>query len=60
MPQIFFFVQVGPNNTEMAAIYNMTDNTFVPFHIKEHPFCSGQALLPDGQGIVVGGKRSIR
>lgn len=43
--------------TEMGAIYNMTDNTFRPFHIREHPFCSGQALLPNGQGVVVGGKR---
>ncbi|DBA68157.1 TPA: hypothetical protein ACH3X2_013911 [Trebouxia sp. C0005] len=45
------------NNTqsEIAAIYNMTDNTFRPFHITEHPFCSAQTLLPNGQGIIVGG-----
>jgi len=50
-------VQVdNKTETEMAAIYNMTDNTFKPFHIKEHPFCSGQTLLPSGQGIIVGGE----
>lgn len=45
------------NNTraEIAAIYNMTDNTFKPFHITEHPFCSAQTLLPNGQGVIVGG-----
>ena len=41
--------------TEVAALYNMTDNTFVPFHIPESPFCSGHTLLPDGQGLVIGG-----
>ncbi|KAL0048178.1 hypothetical protein WJX82_009358 [Trebouxia sp. C0006] len=41
--------------TEVAALYNMTDNTFVPFHIPESPFCSGHTLLPDGRGLVIGG-----
>lgn len=41
---------------EIAAIYNSTSNTFRPFHMKEHPFCSGQTLLPNGQGIIVGGE----
>ena len=41
--------------TEMAAIYNMTDNTFKPYHITEHPFCSAHTLLPDGNAIIVGG-----
>ena len=39
----------------MAAIYNMTDNTFKPYHITEHPFCSAHTLLPDGNAIIVGG-----
>ena len=42
--------------TEIAAFYNMSSNTFTPFHIAEHPFCSGHALLPNGEGIVIGGK----
>ena len=40
--------------TEIAALYDMTTNTFVPYHITEHPFCSGHTLLPDGRGIIVG------
>ena len=55
--QTVLTTQVKNNTqTEMAAIYNMTSNTFTPFHITEHPFCSAQTLLPDGQGIIVGGK----
>ena len=46
--------------TELAAIYNMTDNTFVPFHIPESPFCSGHLLLPDGRGLVIGGEPLCR
>ena len=41
--------------TEIAAIYNMTDNTFKPYHIREHPFCGAHTLLPDGNAIIVGG-----
>ena len=40
--------------TEITALYDMTTNTFVPYHITEHPFCSGHTLLPDGRGIIVG------
>ena len=36
-------------------MYNTSTNTFVPLHIAENPFCGAQALLPDGQGVVVGG-----
>lgn len=46
----------GGTQTEIAALYNMTDDTFVPFHIPESPFCSGHTLLPDGRGLVVGGE----
>lgn len=46
--------------TEVAALYNMTDNTFVPFHIPESPFCSGHTLLPDGRGLVIGGEVSSK
>lgn len=38
----------------------MTDNTFKPFHITENPFCSAQTLLPNGQGIIVGGNLQAR
>lgn len=41
---------------EVAAFYNLTSNTFQPFHITEHPFCSGETLLPDGQALIVGGE----
>ena len=41
---------------EVGAFYNMTSNTFVPFHIAEHPFCSAHTLLPDGQAFVLGGE----
>ena len=46
--------------TEVAALYNMSDNTFVPFHIPESPFCSGHTLLPDGRGLVIGGEVSSK
>lgn len=36
------------NQTESAAIYNMTDNTYKPYHTKESAFCSGQTLDPSG------------
>ena len=34
--------------TEIAALYDIKTNTFEPYHITEHPFCSGHTLLPDG------------
>ena len=46
----------NPNHTETAALYNMTDNTFKPYHIKESAFCSGQTLHPNGEGLIVGGE----
>lgn len=45
--------------TEIAALYNMTSNTFVPFHITEHPFCGAHTLLPDGRAIIVGGEKVL-
>ena len=47
------------NNTEVAAMYNMTSNTFKPYHIAEHPFCSGHTLLPNGSAIIVGGRPAL-
>ena len=44
--------------SEVAAIYNMTSNTYVPFHIAEAPQASGHILLPDGRGLIVGGETS--
>lgn len=26
---------------EIAAVYDLAANTYVPFHIAEHPFCAG-------------------
>ncbi|KAL0036357.1 hypothetical protein WJX77_003871 [Trebouxia sp. C0004] len=40
---------------ESAAFYNLTDNTFKPFHIAEGALCSGHALLPDGSALIGGG-----
>ena len=44
---------------ESAAFYNLTDNTFRPFHIAESPLCSGHALLPDGSALIGGGKAPV-
>lgn len=41
--------------TELAALYNRSSNTFTPFHIAENPFCGAHTLLPDGRAVVVGG-----
>ena len=57
---MYMFLQVdNGTQTEIAAIYNMTDNTFEPYHIKENPFCGGQTLLANGQGVLVGGEPLI-
>ena len=48
------------SHTEIAALYNMTSNTFVPYHITEHPFCGAHTLLPDGRAIIVGGKGMLQ
>ena len=40
---------------ETAALYNLTDNTYTPFHITESPLCSGHVLTHDGTAFVVGG-----
>lgn len=51
-------MQVRYGNTtqpESGALYNTATNTFTPLHIAENPFCGAQTLLPDGQGVVVGG-----
>ena len=45
--------------SEVAAIYNLTSNTFTPFHIAEAPQSSGHILLPDGQGLIVGGECTV-
>ncbi|KAK9863993.1 hypothetical protein WJX84_007490 [Apatococcus fuscideae] len=40
---------------EIAAVFNVQSNTFVPFHITESPFCSGHLIMPNGQGLIAGG-----
>ena len=43
-------VQVNDGiQTEIAALYDTSTNTFEPYHITEHPFCSGHTILPDGE-----------
>ena len=42
--------------SECAAMYNLTSNTFVPYHVAELPICGGHILLPDGRAFIVGGK----
>ena len=37
-------------------MYNLTSNTFVPYHVAELPICGGHTLLPDGRALIVGGK----
>ena len=44
--------------SETAPIYNLTSNTFKPFHITEEAEASGTVLLPDGRGLLVGGERA--
>nr|QOL01228.1 putative extracellular protein TR9_036 [Trebouxia lynnae] len=41
--------------SETAALYNMSSNTFTPFHITEEAEAAGHILLPDGRGLIVGG-----
>ncbi|KAK9832391.1 hypothetical protein WJX74_008758 [Apatococcus lobatus] len=40
---------------EIAAIYDVAANTYVPFHIVEHPFCAGHLVLPNGHVLIAGG-----
>lgn len=40
---------------EYNTIYNMTDNTFEPFYIRELAFCGANTLLPDGRALIAGG-----
>ena len=50
-------MQVDNGTTsECAAMYNLTSNTFVPYHVAELPICGGHTLLPDGRALIVGGK----
>ena len=34
--------QAANGDHEIAAVFNVQSNTFVPFHITESPFCSGE------------------
>ncbi|KAK9861867.1 hypothetical protein WJX84_011613, partial [Apatococcus fuscideae] len=52
--QAYLLVNNG-TRVETAALYNLTDNTYQPFHITESPLCSGHVLLQDGSAFVVGG-----
>lgn len=51
-------MQVDNGTTsECSAMYNLTSNTFVPYHVAELPICGGHTLLPEGRALIVGGKR---
>ena len=41
--------------SETAALYNLSSNTYTPFHITEEAEAGGHILLPDGRGLIVGG-----
>lgn len=43
--------------SETASLYNLTDNTFKPFHMTELAEAGGHVLLPDGRGLIVGGQQ---
>ena len=41
--------------SEVAAIYNLTSNTYTPYHVPQLAEASGHVLLPDGRGLIIGG-----
>ena len=45
----------GGTQSEVAAIYNLTSNTFTPYHVPQLAEASGHILLPDGRGLIIGG-----
>lgn len=52
-----YVMQVDNGTTsECAALYNLENNTFVPYHVAELPICGGHTLLPDGRALIVGGE----
>lgn len=54
-PNSYLVVDNG-ETSECAAMYNLTSNTFVPYHVAELPICGGHTLLPDGRAFIVGGQ----
>ncbi|KAA6429021.1 MAG: hypothetical protein FRX49_01131, partial [Trebouxia sp. A1-2] len=45
----------GGTQSEVAAIYNTSSNTFTPYHVPHLAEAAGHILLPDGRGLIVGG-----
>ena len=45
--------------SETAALYNLTSNTYTPFHLPELAEAGGHVLLPDGRGLIVGGMQCL-
>lgn len=41
--------------SEVAAIYNLTSNTYTPYHVPQLAEAGGHVLLPDGRGLIIGG-----
>ncbi|KAK9865436.1 hypothetical protein WJX84_005926 [Apatococcus fuscideae] len=54
-----FDPKTGRNNAdgshEIAAFFDMNTYSIIPFHIQQSPFCAGHLVLPNGNGLVVGG-----
>ena len=49
----------GSTRVEIASLYNLKTAAFKPYHIALNPFCGAHALLPDGRGMLVGGRPRI-
>ncbi len=45
----------GGTQSEVAAIYNTSSNTFTPYHVPQLAEAAGHILLPDGRGLIIGG-----
>ncbi len=45
----------GGTQSEVAAIYNTSSNTFTPYHVPQLAEAAGHVLLPDGRGLIIGG-----
>ena len=45
----------GGTQSEVAAMYNTSSNTFTPYHVPQLAEAAGHILLPDGRGLIIGG-----
>ncbi|KAK9834801.1 hypothetical protein WJX74_010970 [Apatococcus lobatus] len=49
------YLQNADGSHEIAAFFDMNTYSIIPFHIQQSPFCAGHLVLPNGNGLVVGG-----